>query len=226
MSVGNLKSVFGGAVRSKRCELGFSQEELADRSGLHRTYISDVERGTRNPSLESIRKLAVALELSVSALFQRTGGEIREAGERVEILLIEDDRHDVDLTLRAFEKARITNKVWVVGDGADALHFIFATGAYENRQSLPLPGLILLDLNLPKIGGLEVLRRIKGDHRTQHIPVVVLTVSDHDRDVAACRQLGVESYIGKPVVVSNFTEVVPALHLEWALLNRSGREPT
>lgn len=224
MSGSNLKSVFGGAVRSKRSELGMSQEELADRSGLHRTYISDVERGTRNPSLESIRKLAVALELSVSALFQRTGGEISEAA-RVEILLIEDDRHDVDLTLRAFEKARITNQVRVVRDGAEALEFVFATGAYENRENLPLPGLILLDLNLPKIGGLEILRRIKADQRTRHIPVVVLTASDHDRDIAACRQLGVESYIGKPVVVSNFTEVVPDLQLEWALLNRSGREP-
>ena len=143
----------------------------------------------------------------------------------MEILLIEDDRHDVDLTLRAFEKARITNQVRVVGDGAEALEFVFATGAYENRENLPLPGLILLDLNLPKIGGLEVLRRIKADHRTRHIPVVVLTASGHDRDIAACRQLGIESYIGKPVVVSNFTEVVPALQLEWALLNRSGSEP-
>ena len=224
MSVGNLKSVFGGAVRSKRSEMGFSQEELADRSGLHRTYISDVERGTRNPSLESIRRLAVALEVSVSALFQRADYEICRA-ERVEILLIEDDREDVELTQRAFQKARITNKVHVARDGAEALDFIFATGGYQNRENLPLPGLILLDLNLPKVDGLVVLRRIKSDPRTQKIPVIVLTASNRDEDVAACRRLGVESYIGKPVVISNFTAVVPAMQFEWALLNRPGREP-
>ena len=225
MSVGNLKSVFGGAVRSKRCELGFSQEELADRSGLHRTYISDVERGTRNPSLESIRRLAVALELSVSALFQRADNEVCQA-KRVEILLVEDDGQDVELTLRAFQKARITNKVHVARDGAEALDFIFATGDHQNRENLRLPGLILLDLKLPKIDGLEVLRRIKSDPRTEKIPVVVLTASNLDDDIAACRQLGVESYIGKPVLVANFNEVVPSMKFEWALLNRSARDPT
>ena len=204
--------------------MGYSQEELADRSGLHRTYISDVERGTRNPSLESIRRLAVALELSVSALFQRANNETSPANQ-VEILLVEDDGQDVELTLRAFEKARITNKVHVARDGAEALDFIFATGDHRNRENLRPPGLVLLDLKLPKIDGLEVLRRIKSDPRTAKIPVVVLTASQFDEDLAACRQLGVESYIGKPVLVPNFNEVVPAMKFEWALLNRSSKEP-
>ena len=210
-------------MRSKRCELGISQEELAGRSGLHRTYISDVERGTRNPSLESIRRLAVALELSVSALLQRADQEVPL--EWVEILLIEDDREDVELTLRAFQKARITNKVHVARDGAEALDFVFARGGHRNRENSRLPGLIMLDLKLPKIDGLEVLRRMRTDPRTEKIPVVVLTASNHDGDVSACRQLGVEGYISKPVVVAKFTEAVPATQFEWALLNRSCQRP-
>lgn len=205
--------------------MGFSQEDLADRSGLHRTYISDVERGTRNPSLESIRRLAVALELSVAALFQRADNEICPETQ-VEILLVEDDGQDVELTLRAFQKARITNKVHVARDGVKALDFIFATGDHQNRENMRPPGLIMLDLKLPKIDGLEVLRRIKSDPRTEKIPVVVLTASNRDDDIAACRELGVESYIGKPVLVPNFNEVVPAMKFEWALMNRSAKDPT
>ena len=105
----------------------------------------------------------------------------------------------------------------VAHDGAEALEFLFATGTHEDRAHRPLPGVILLDLNLPKIDGLEVLRRIKADKRTKRIPVIVLTVSNHDRDIASCRRLGVESYIVKPVGFQNFSEVTPHLRLDWAL---------
>jgi CheY-like chemotaxis protein len=214
MSAGDVKTVFGAAVKSQRSELGITQEELADRAGLHRTYVSDVERGARNLSLESIEKLALALELSVSTLFARAGDG---AEQLLEILLVEDNPHDAELTLRAFRKARITNVVHVARDGAEALDFLFATGAHDRRMNQPLPGLILLDLNLPKVDGLEVLRRIKAERRTQQIPVIVLTVSKRDGDISECRRLGVGSYLSKPVGFQNFSEITPNLGLDWAL---------
>jgi len=217
MTIGDLKRLFGTAIKGKRSELGISQEELADRAGLHRTYVSDVERGARNLSLESIEKLATALELSISGLFERA----REGGaavNAVEVLLVEDEPLDVELTLRAFKKARLTNPIHVVHDGAEALDFIFATGAYTHRRELLPPGVILLDLNLPRVNGLDLLRQLKFDRRTEKIPVIVLTVSQHDRDIAECRRLGVETYLVKPVDFRDFSEVTPHLQLEWSLV--------
>ena len=195
--------------------MGISQEELAERAGLHRTYVCDLERGNRNPSIASVEKLAQALELSVSALFERASNESRDA---VEILLVEDDPRDVQLTIRAFEKVRITNVLHVVGDGLEALDFLFATGSYAHRREDRHPKVILLDLNLPKINGLEVLRRIKADPRTEKIPVVILTVSKRDRDMAECRRLGAETYIVKPVDFPNFSAVTSNLSLAWTLV--------
>jgi two-component system, response regulator len=219
-----LKILLGNAIKSTRAVLGISQEELAARARLHRTYVSDVERGARNPSLESVEKLARALKLSVSALFERASNG-NGSRELVEILLVEDNPNDVQLTKRAFEKAQITNPIHVVGDGVEALDFLFATGFYAHRWEDRHPKVILLDLNLPKISGLEVLRRIKADQRTRKIPVVVLTVSNRDRDIAECRRLGAETYIVKPVAFQNFSEVVPRLEMEWALLKRSRKHP-
>src|SRR5438874_2914360 len=168
-----LKILLGNAIKITRSALGISQEELAARAGLHRTYVSDVERGARNPSIESVEKLANALELSMPMLFERTG---HGRSPLVEILLVEDNPRDVELTMRAFKKARLTNPVHVAQDGVEALDFLFATGRHAGRKEAPLPEVILLDLNLPKKSGLEVLRQIKADPRTRHIPVVVLTV--------------------------------------------------
>src|SRR5882757_7991793 len=222
MTIGDLKRLFGTAIKGKRSELGISQEDLADRAGLHRTYVSDVERGARNISLESIDRLAGALKLSVSTLFKRAG-KGGSPDPFLEILLVEDNPRDAALTLRAFRRARIANLLHVAQDGLEALDFLFATGAHERRLERSLPGVILLDLNLPKIDGLEVLRRIKADPRTRQIPVIVLTVSDLDRDIAACRQLGVQSYIVKPVGFQNFSEVTQRLRMEWALKKPSRR---
>ena len=213
----DLKAQFGTTIKSKRSELGLSQEELADRAGLHRTYVSDVERGTRNVSLGSIEKLAHALGLSVWRLFEKAadgGGR----SDHLEILLIEDEPNDVDLTLRAFKRARIANPVHVAHDGLEALDFIFARGAHADRQDKPLPGVILLDLKLPKIDGLEVLRRIREDQRTRDIPVVILTSSKQAEMHAECRRLGINSYIVKPVDFRNFSEVTPQLRFDWKLV--------
>lgn len=223
MKISDVKTAFGSAVKTKRKELGFSQEELAHRAGLHRTYVSDVERGVRNLSLESIEKLANALELSIAGLFLRVPGETG-IPERIEILLIEDDKRDVEMTLRAFGKARIGNVVHVAHDGAAALDFLFARGAYESRLNQPLPGLILLDLNLPKIAGVEVLRRIKADARTRNIRVLVLSATANSRDLADCRELGADSSIGKPVDFQSLSQATPLLRLDWVLAKSSANE--
>jgi CheY-like chemotaxis protein len=215
--------MFGSAIRSQRSELGISQEELADRAGLHRTYISDVERGARNLSLESIAKLARALELSVTTLFEKT--ELSEAPfQLLEILLVEDNPNDAELARLAFRKGRIANPLQVVRDGAEALEFLFATGHYRGRGDAPLPGIILLDLDLPKISGLEVLRSIRADQRTHNIPVVILTNSAHDQNITECRRLGVRGYIVKPVGFQNFNEVAPHLEMAWALVRPPPRQ--
>lgn len=213
----NLNRVFGTTVKSTRSALGISQEELAGRAGLHRTYISDVERGARNPSLKSIEKLAEALELSVAGLFRRIneGGNPERA---VEILLVEDEPDDVVLTMRAFRRARFTNPVHVVSDGEAALDFIFADDSYADWGSENRPGVILLDLLLPKVDGLEVLRRIRSHKRTRKIPVVVLTGSRDEADVAECTRLGVSHYIGKPVDFKQFSEVVSLMQFQWSLV--------
>ena len=209
-----LKILLGNAIKSKRFALGISQEELAARAGLHRTYVSDVERGVRNPSLESVQKLAAALELSLPMLFEKTSG----SRSLVEILLVEDNPRDVELTVRALKKARLTNPIHVARDGHEAIEFLFATGKYGNRKEVPLPEVILLDLNLPKKSGMEVLRQLKADERTRHIPVVILTVSNRSRDINESRRLGAVNYIVKPVDFINFSEVTTRLSLSWALV--------
>jgi CheY-like chemotaxis protein len=140
--------------------------------------------------------------------------------EDVEILLVEDNPNDVELTMRALQKQNLAGKVFVVKDGAEALEFIFATGAFAERKIENRPKVVLLDLKLPKIDGIEVLRRIKSDERTKHTPVVMLTSSQEERDVLDSYNLGVNSYIVKPVDFSNFVHAVSELGVYWGLLNK------
>jgi len=140
---------------------------------------------------------------------------------RVEILLVEDNPHDVELTLHALRESHVTNPVHVVRDGAEALEFIFCTGAFASRNMNNPPKVILLDLKLPKVDGLEVLRRVKGDPRTRKIPVVVMTSSREERDIVESYQLGVNSYITKPVDFEQFTAAVRQVGLYWLLLNQA-----
>ena len=140
--------------------------------------------------------------------------------EDVEILLVEDNPNDVELTLRALQKQNLSSKVFVVKDGAEALDFMFASGPYAHRKVDKRPRVVLLDLKLPKVDGLEVLRRIKTDSRTSHIPVVMLTSSQEERDVVDSYNLGVNSYIVKPVDFSNFVHAVSELGIYWGILNK------
>ncbi|MEA2529979.1 MAG: hypothetical protein QOF33_4400 [Thermomicrobiales bacterium] len=141
----------------------------------------------------------------------------------VEILLVEDNPHDVELTLRAFTKSKLTNRIDVVRDGEEALAFLFRTGPYADRVN-STPKVMLLDLKLPKIDGLEVLRRIRADDRFRTLPVVVLTTSREERDVVESYRLGVNSYIVKPVDFLQFTDVVQHLGLYWLVLNQPPTE--
>ena len=138
----------------------------------------------------------------------------------VEILLVEDNPQDLELAMRALQKAKISNFIEVVRDGAEALEFIFCTGRYVARKIEQGPKVILLDLKLPKVDGLEVLKRIKGDPRTKMIPVVVLTSSKEQRDVVESYHLGVNSYIVKPVDFEGFAKAVGELGFYWLLLNQ------
>jgi len=140
--------------------------------------------------------------------------------EDVEILLVEDNPNDVELTMRALQKQNLASKVFVVKDGAEALEFIFATGAFAARKIENRPKVVLLDLKLPKVDGIEVLRRIKSDERTKQTPVVMLTSSQEERDVLDTYNLGVNSYIVKPVDFSNFVHAVSELGMYWGLLNK------
>ena len=139
----------------------------------------------------------------------------------VEILLVEDNPNDVELTLHALNKNHISNRIHVVRDGVEALEFIFCTGAYAERNIQEIPKVILLDLKLPKVDGLEVLQRIKEDPRIRATPVVVLTSSREERDLVESYRLGVNSYIVKPVNFKKFTEAVQQMGLYWLLLNQS-----
>jgi two-component system response regulator len=139
----------------------------------------------------------------------------------VDILLVEDNLTDAEMTIRALRKGNILNKVVHLKDGEEALDFIFCKGPYHDRDVKNKPKVILLDLKMPKVGGLEVLEQLKANEETRRIPVVVLTSSKEDPDINACYRYGVNSYIVKPVGFENFTRIVGDLGLYWLLLNQS-----
>ncbi len=140
------------------------------------------------------------------------------------ILLVEDNASDEELTLRALKKGNIGNKIVVARDGAAALDYLFARGAHAGRDIKAIPQLVLLDLNLPKIGGLDVLRAIRADDRTKLLPVVILTSSKEDQDLLSGYELGANSYVVKPVDFTQFAAAVRQLELYWLVLNQ--RLPT
>lgn len=222
----DLQRRLGAVVRTCRQQLGITQEELAWRADMHRTYIADIERGARNVTLRSVVNLAAALEVAIGDLFSYadssvaparggTGAGAAQSGSG-EILLVEDSSADAALTVRAFKHACMTNPIRIARSGEDALDFLFGVGRHAKRKRVT-PQLILLDINLPEMSGLEFLRRVKADERTRDIPVVVLTVSRNDRTIMECAHLGAENYIVKPVRVENLVQVTPKLNLHLTL---------
>ena len=137
------------------------------------------------------------------------------------ILLVEDNPNDVTLTMRAFKKSKLLNEIVVVGDGVEALDYLFATGSFEGRDPNAMPNLVLLDLKLPKMDGIEVLRRLRDDSRTKLLPVVILTSSREEQDVVNAYNLRANSYIRKPVDFSQFSDAIQQLGLYWLVLNEA-----
>lgn len=220
MTKPNVKKEFGATVRAYRQRLGISQETLAERAQLHRTYVTDVERGARNLSLESISRLARALDLSISSLFS-SPGPARQTAVPVpapDILIVEDDQKDAELTLEAFALAGLSNPVRVVHDGAEALDYLFARGPYAHRGQAPPPLVVLLDLHLPKVHGLEVLQRIRADRTMRAVKVVILTNSTDSAEVREALELGAVGYIVKPLDFKSLSSVTPQLNFAWRLL--------
>ncbi len=219
--------MFAKAVRGRRQVLGITQEELAWRAGLHRTYVTDIERGTRNLSLQSIERLARALQATISELFFGSeGGSSNSAGHQtggdtgacVDILLVQANPDDVEQTLQAFRAVRMGNRIHTVHDGVEAMDFLFCQGKYARPWAPPHALVVLLDLNLPNDDGLEVLRRIRSDTRTLDLPVIVLTASKKSQDIAECRQLGFSHCIVKPVRFARFSSVTSELGFDWRLV--------
>ncbi len=139
--------------------------------------------------------------------------------ERKTILLVEDNPDDVELTLRALKQYNVKNEITVVRDGAEALDYLFATGAYADRDASATPAVVILDLKLPKVDGLEVLQRMRADERTKLTPVVILTSSKEEKDMITGYKLGANSYVQKPVDFGQFIEAAQQLGLYWLILN-------
>jgi len=139
----------------------------------------------------------------------------------IDILLVEDNPNDVELTLHAFENERLANRIHVVRDGAEALEYLFGTGKYAGRDVTQAPKMVLLDLKLPKVNGIEVLRHIRTDPRTKLLPIIVLTSSREESDLIESYGLGANSYIVKPVEFDKFTETVSNLGYYWLVVNQS-----
>ncbi len=141
--------------------------------------------------------------------------------DEVEILMVEDNPYDAELALRVLRKHNLANKVTLARDGAEALDFIFATGPFANRSREPHPKVVFLDLKLPKVSGIEVLRAIRSGERTRLLPVVVMTASQEERDIIDAYKLGVNSYVVKPIDFEQFTKVVSDLGYYWVVINKA-----
>lgn len=148
-----------------------------------------------------------------------------ENGKKKIILLVEDNPDDEALTLRALRKQNLDNEVVVARDGAEAVDYLFGTGAYAGRDVNDVPEIVLLDLKLPKLNGIDVLKRIRSDERTQLIPVVILTTSSEDRDMVESYKFGANSFVRKPVDFLEFSEAVKNLGMYWLLINKQARTP-
>lgn len=213
-----MQIALGAAIRAERLRLGVTQEELAWRASLHRTYLANIERGGRNLTLRVISNLARALEVSVRDLLCFPGDEIVPRGLGT-VLLVEDDAMDAELTMLALQRANFRNPVKVAATGREALDYLKCEGRFSERQPA-VPQLILLDLNLPDMSGLEVMKAIRRNVHLRKIPIIVLTCSSTDKNIRETARLGADGYIIKPVQIENLSRATAKLDLQWALLNK------
>ncbi len=219
-----LLASLGLELKDQRELLGYSQEKLAERSGLHRTYITDIEGGHRNITLKSISRLAEALEIPLADLFlkiEKRSEPISKAVQPIfspfDILLVEDNPSHVELTLNAIERNGVTNPIFVTRTAEETLDYLFAQGKFSSREKAGNPKLILLDLTLPGMSGIEFLKETRKHEKTRSIPIVILTSSRSDQDYKACVELGVKAFISKPIDFMEFSMIVPTLGFRWQL---------
>jgi CheY-like chemotaxis protein len=231
-TVDDIKRDFGASVRIWRRRLGFSQDELAWRAGLHRTYVCDIERGTRNVSLESIEKLSRALEISTATLFSywvySSQGRPIELPDRslVDVLYVENEVEVFEAAIESLRLAGVANRFRLARDGEEALAMLRAPelskkallGGKETQSERYRPQIILLDLGLPKRNSLEVLGHLKGDSETASIPVVVVTGPAGKTEWLRSEGLGATDYIVKPLSFRKLISVASHLSLQWGLL--------
>lgn len=206
-----------------------SQEELAALSGLHRTYITDIERGTRNVSLINIERIARAVGVALSDIFFRFERHAEEEERRpfaaparngtVEILLVEDDESFIELMLHQLERWNIGNNVLIMRNGADVLDLLLPRSGPQEKE-LRMPKVILLDLSLPLVDGMEVLERLRAAESTRALPVVVLTNTASTVIQERCKRFGVSEYLTKPVDMEAFSRVMGTLGFQ-LILQRS-----
>lgn len=228
-------SHFGLVVKELRRKKQLSQEELANRCGLHRTYITDIEHGTRNVSLKNISKIAHAVEESLQDVFAYVERFSRhnihphenliqpgqDQNVPVEILLVENDQGSIDQVKEEMQRGQIGNTIHVVRSGEEALRFLFPVKADENKSN-HIPKLILLSLRLPNVSGLEVLERIRKEKSTKATTVVILAPSMIEVDKERCQRLGVAEYLTKPFGAESFTEVMRRVGFQLFFFSRDG----
>lgn len=208
----SLLEAIGSAVRTKRADLGMSQKTLAERCDLHPTYISELERGTRNLSVQALSQIAEALDLSFSQLAVLAEQGVQAIIEPLVVLLVEDNKSDVRLIQQALQRKTPAPVFKVLSDGASALQYLRKKGEFKREES---PDLIILDLNLPKKSGREVLSEIKHDDKLRKIPVVVFSTSHAKDDIQRSYDLNANCFITKPVDADEFFKTVGSVHDYW-----------
>jgi len=192
-------------LKERRVELGVSQAELATRAGLHRTYISEVERGAQNITIETLSKIADALETTVLVLMEDATNASRISADPIEIVLAEDNPADVHIIERCLKSSKIPNNLTVLRDGKKAIDYLNGEG--ENKD-VRVPDLIFLDLHLPKINGFEILEQLKSTARLRQVPIVVLTNSESSVDISKCYELYANTFVTKPATQKEFQDAI------------------
>jgi transcriptional regulator with XRE-family HTH domain len=230
--VRSIQIKFGAIIRARRLSSELSQEEVAHRAGLHRTYVTDVERGARNPSLKSIKRLCDALSISLSevfALVEMQGSadqqsdrselkkELRRDG-RLEILIAGDDVADLDATTRAIRETGLVNTIHYAHNSVELLDFLAPSGTRELQETHQVSAIVLLDLTQPHVGGVEILRRIRENPLAVLIPVIVLVSSESQPALRTAQRIGISSFIVKPVDFTKFVQAVEKAGLSWILI--------
>ncbi len=212
----NSKSRLSGAladvIRKQRVQLGLNQAQLAERSGLHRSYVSEVERGTQNITIDTLTRLADALETSVLSLIESANENSKLISKTIDILLVEDNEADIYILQHSLKALKQLTRLHVVRDGKEAMDYL---SKVKRGSDSPLPELILLDLHLPKKSGHEVLAAIKSDDEFKQVPVVILTTSSDRADIERSYDLQANTVITKPVNQKEFQEAISLLIEYW-----------